>query len=344
MADSSHRTLVCSVLFLDIEAYSTGSVSDQLLQKQQFNTLLMGALRHVATDDRIVLDTGDGAAICFLSDPEDSLFAAMSLRDAIAATDPNQTPPLHVRIGIHLGPVRLLKDINGQINIIGDGINDAQRVMSFSEPGKIMVSRSYYEVVSRLSNDYAKLFVFDGIRTDKHVREHSVYTIGSSTLEPPRRAADKEAVQPIAQAQLSRKRSATAWIQNTSHGRRIWTFLAMAILLGCIGFGVFWFGRDSEPKDAISDKTKLLMQSGKEEKGASTPKDAIRGKAELPKRSEKKVKAGSTPDWLIEMRKELEACRHKAASFICVEQMRWKYCSPSNWDKFEECSSQKGAN
>ena len=328
MSDSSHRTLVCSVLFLDIEGYSKGSVSDQLLQKQQFNTLLMGALRHVATDDRIVLDTGDGAAICFLSDPEDSLFAAMSLRDALAATDPNQISPLHVRIGIHLGPVRLLKDINGQINIIGDGINDAQRVMSFSEPGKIMVSRSYFEVVSRLSNDYAKLFIFDGIRTDKHVREHSVYTIGSGTLEPPRRVADKEAVQPIAQAQPSRKQSATTWIQNTSHGGRMWTFLAVAILLGCIGFGVFWFGRDSAPKDAIS-KEKAGSTPVSKEKAGSTPVS--------------KEKAGSTPDWLIEMRKGLKACRKQGGSFICVEQIRWKYCAPSNWDKFEECSTHKGA-
>ena len=40
-----------------------------------------------------------------------------------------------VRLGVNLGPVRLVKDLNGQMNIIGDGINVAQRVMSFSRPG-----------------------------------------------------------------------------------------------------------------------------------------------------------------------------------------------------------------
>jgi hypothetical protein len=105
------------------------------------------------------------------------LFVAAALRDAIPLPeDPGHLP---VRIGINLGPVRLVKDINGQLNIIGDGINVAQRVMSFSSPGQILASRSYYEVVSRLSEDYAPLFSYEGSRTDKHVREHEVYGVGA---------------------------------------------------------------------------------------------------------------------------------------------------------------------
>jgi hypothetical protein len=67
-------------------------------------------------------------------------------------------------------------DINGHSNVIGDGINVAQRVMSFSRPGQLLVSRSFYEVVSCLSRDYANLFRHEGSRTDKHVREHEVYS------------------------------------------------------------------------------------------------------------------------------------------------------------------------
>lgn len=140
--------------------------------------MLVAALRHIALDDRIVLDTGDGAAISFLGNPEDSLFVAMDLRDALAVDSTSANSPLHVRIGINLGPVRLIKDINDQLNIIGDGINVAQRVMSFCDPGMILVSRSYYEVVSRLSDDYQRIFEDVGTRTDKHVREHAVYAVG----------------------------------------------------------------------------------------------------------------------------------------------------------------------
>jgi hypothetical protein len=81
-------------------------------------------------------------------------------------------------MGINLGPVKLVKDINGHPNIIGDGINVAQRIMSFARPGQIVVSRSYYDVVSNLASEYAKLFHYEGSRTDKHVREHEIYVVG----------------------------------------------------------------------------------------------------------------------------------------------------------------------
>jgi hypothetical protein len=77
--------------------------------------------------------------------------------------------------------VRLVKDLNGQMNIIGDGINVAQRVMSFAHPGQLLVSRSFYEVVSCLSRDYMNLFRHEGARTDKHVREHDVYSVVGGT-------------------------------------------------------------------------------------------------------------------------------------------------------------------
>jgi class 3 adenylate cyclase len=179
--ESSGRTLVCSVLFLDIAEYSKKPVSEQLQLKQEFNRVLTRALDHVPPRDRIILDTGDGAAVTFMGDPEDALFASMAMRDGAGA--------LAVRCGVNLGPVRLVKDLNGQLNIIGDGINVSQRVMSFARPGQLLVSRSFYEVVSCLSRDYANLFHHEGARTDKHVREHDVYSVVGGTPSS-RRLAD----------------------------------------------------------------------------------------------------------------------------------------------------------
>jgi class 3 adenylate cyclase len=173
VVESTSRTLVCSVLFLDIAEYSRKPVAEQLQLKQAFNRILGEALDQVAPRDRIILDTGDGAAVTFMGDPEDALFSAMSMRD-MCGTVP-------VRLGVNLGPVRLVKDLNSQMNIIGDGINVAQRVMSFSRPGQLLVSRSCYEVVSCLSRDYANLFHHEGSRTDKHVREHEVYSVVGGT-------------------------------------------------------------------------------------------------------------------------------------------------------------------
>ncbi len=171
----SSRTLICSVVFLDIVEYSKKPVEEQIQLKQAFNEMLTVALERIAPRDRIILDTGDGAAVTFPGDPEDALFTAISIRDSLQA--------LPVRMGINLGPVRLVRDINKQTSIIGDGINVAQRVMSFSEPGQILVSRSFYEVVSCLSHDFANLFRHEGSRTDKHVRAHEVYSVVAETPE-----------------------------------------------------------------------------------------------------------------------------------------------------------------
>jgi class 3 adenylate cyclase len=185
--ESSSRTLVCSVLFLDIAEYTKKPVAEQLQLKQAFNRILAGALEPVAARDRVVLDTGDGAAVTFLGDPEDALFAAMTMRDALQGTPASG---LAARIGVNLGPVRLVRDLNSQVNIIGDGINVAQRIMSFAQPGQLLVSRSFYEVVSCLSRDYAALFAHEGSRTDKHVREHEVYSVRAGV---PRRATQPAA-------------------------------------------------------------------------------------------------------------------------------------------------------
>jgi hypothetical protein len=178
MEEHGNKTIMCSVLFLDIVEYSKKSVSGQISLKDRFNAYLSAAIRDIPITDRIILDTGDGAAINFLGDVEDALKTAINLRESLLKEGINATPPLLVRMGVNLGPVRLVRDINGQPNIVGDGINVAQRVMGFADIAQILVSRSYYDAVSRLSPQYAGMFHYQGSRTDKHVREHEVYAIG----------------------------------------------------------------------------------------------------------------------------------------------------------------------
>lgn len=196
MLERASRTFICSVLFLDIVEYSRKPVAEQIQLKDRFNALITSAIKEIPAADRMILDTGDGVAINFLGDPEDALFVAMSLRDAFAP-EPDQTPVVPARIGINLGPVRMVKDVNGQPNIIGDGINVSQRVMGFAKAGQILVSRSYYEIVSHISDGYIQLFAYEGSRTDKHVRDHEIYSVGYSNtnaaLKPPSRRPQQTA-------------------------------------------------------------------------------------------------------------------------------------------------------
>jgi class 3 adenylate cyclase len=175
-AAPGHRTFIATVVFIDIVGYSERPVAQQVQIKTRLNGMIAAVLEHVPVSDRMMLDTGDGAALCFLGDPEDAVFAASNLRSNTLGGGPE----LALRIGINLGPVRVVKDVNGQPNILGDGINVAQRVMSFAQPNQILVSRSYYEIVSRLSQEYSRLFQYVGIHRDKHVREHEVYLMAST--------------------------------------------------------------------------------------------------------------------------------------------------------------------
>ncbi len=183
MLDQANRTFICSVVFIDLVGYSKKPVTEQIRLKTSLTSNLSEAIKDIPPNDRIILDTGDGAAISFLGDPEDALFVTLSLREKMVrenatATQVEASGEDSVRMGINLGPVKLVKDINGHPNIIGDGINVAQRIMSFARPGQIVVSRSYYDVVSNLATEYAKLFHYEGSRTDKHVREHEIYVVG----------------------------------------------------------------------------------------------------------------------------------------------------------------------
>lgn len=171
------RTWLCSVLFMDIVNYSSQSVDIQMKWKTRFNNYLTEAIRDVPESERVILDTGDGAAVCFLGAPEAAMFAALHLWQCFVKDEREQQPGLRVRTGVNLGPVKLLKDINGNLNVIGDGINDGQRIMSFARENQILVSQSFFQVVSCLSDDYKALFRLKGVETDKHVREHTVYSL-----------------------------------------------------------------------------------------------------------------------------------------------------------------------
>ncbi len=173
-AEPSSRTLVLSVVAVDLVGYSRESVADQMALKRNFNQVLMGAIANISATDRIILDTGDGVAMGFLGDPEDALYVAMYMHSNV-----NRDRPA-IRVGINLGPVKLATGLGGHPNIIGDGINVAERIMTFADPGQLTASRPFCEVMSGVSSQYKSLFQHIGVRTDKQVRDHEVYLVGKS--------------------------------------------------------------------------------------------------------------------------------------------------------------------
>ena len=54
-------------------------------------------------------------------------------------------PDLHIRMGIHSGPVNEISDLNEQANLAGAGINIAHRVMDCADAGHIILSQHVAE-------------------------------------------------------------------------------------------------------------------------------------------------------------------------------------------------------
>ena len=170
------RTWLCCVVFCDVVSFTRHHMRAQMEIKDCLDTQIRGQLENLRPEDYILLDRGDGAAVCFLMDPETALFFALNLREAVR-TRRKCSFPYEIRAGINLGPVKIIRDVNGDKTTLGEGINSAARVMNFADAGQIFVSRSFYEVIGCLSEEYAALFSYLGRRADKHVREYEVYEV-----------------------------------------------------------------------------------------------------------------------------------------------------------------------
>jgi serine/threonine protein kinase len=180
-ADNVRKNVLGTVMFLDLVAYSRHSIDQQVALKERFNELITKALKGVPEASRIIIDTGDGAATCFLGDPEEALQSALLLRSLLAQ---KYGQMLSVRIGLHLGPIRIVFDVNQRVNVVGDGINVAQRIMDFAQPNQIVVSRAYYDVISRITDNANGLFNPMGPHLDKHLRSHDIYAVTEPQARP----------------------------------------------------------------------------------------------------------------------------------------------------------------
>jgi CheY-like chemotaxis protein/class 3 adenylate cyclase len=178
----AERTLICTVVFADLVGHTRRPVAEQKAFKHRFSAAVAEAIAGVPEGERVLVDSGDGAALVFTVDPEDALAAALHLRREFGAA---------LRVGINLGPLQLIRDVNGQPGVVGDAINAANRVMSFAAPGEVFASRSYRDAVAMLSAQYGALFTPHGTRTDKHSREHEVYAVGDAQIARPARAAER---------------------------------------------------------------------------------------------------------------------------------------------------------
>src|SRR5881296_1604216 len=131
------------VLFIDIVGYSKLLITEQSEQIQTLKEIVRGTEQvslAEAEGKLLRLPTGDGAALVFRTNVEAPALCALEISKEL-----KNHPGLHVRMGIHSGPVNEVVDLNEQSNIAGAGINIAQRVMDCGDAGHILLSKHVAE-------------------------------------------------------------------------------------------------------------------------------------------------------------------------------------------------------
>src|SRR5438034_4091241 len=88
-----------------------------------------------ASGKLIRMPTGDGMALLFFHSPEEPVRCALEISRSLQGHS-----RIHVRMGVHSGPVNPVKDVNDETNIAGSGINVAQRVLDCGDAGHILLS------------------------------------------------------------------------------------------------------------------------------------------------------------------------------------------------------------
>jgi TolB-like protein/class 3 adenylate cyclase len=134
---------IAHVLFLDIVGYSKLSINEQHAAVEELNQVVRASeqfQRAEAADRLLKIATGDGMALVFYTSPEAPAHCALEISRAL-----NRHPRLHVRMGIHSGPVSGVVDVNGRPNLAGAGLNIAQRVMDCGDVGHILLSKHVAE-------------------------------------------------------------------------------------------------------------------------------------------------------------------------------------------------------
>jgi class 3 adenylate cyclase len=175
------RALVASFLFTDLVGFSKGTAAEQYAAKATLSVILRRNLATLGAADYRIKDTGDGALIAFVSNPEHALYMALAIAEDFGrAAAEVGFPANSLRTGLHLGSVKESIDLEARPNFIGDGINAAKRIMDFAEPGQITASRAFFDAVGCLDSAYAELFSHVGAPDDKHGRAHELYAVSPS--------------------------------------------------------------------------------------------------------------------------------------------------------------------
>src|SRR5437764_10959703 len=202
---------IAHVLFIDIVGYSKLSINEQNAAVDELTQIVRATeqFQQAEAADRLIkIAIGDGMALVFYTSPEAPVRCAIELSRAL-----KDHPRLHLRMGIHSGPVSGVIDVTGRANLAGAGINTVQRVMNCVDAGHILLSKHVAEDLEEY-DEWRPLLHELGECEVKHgvgISVANLYTeeLGSPAIPEKLKAARAAAA---AAAAAKRKRTTFRWI------------------------------------------------------------------------------------------------------------------------------------
>ncbi len=248
-AGAGVRLEIGHVLFMDLVGYSKLLLDEQREVLQRLTEVVLSTEQVRAAEDRgrlIRLPTGDGMALVFMDSPEAPVRCAMEISSAL-----KNHPEIHLRMGIHSGPINEIRDVNDRANVAGAGINIAQRVMDCGDAGHILVSK-------RLADDLAhsrqwRTYLHDlGTCVVKHGVPISVVNFYSDEIGNPQL--------PEKFKQRQGEQAAQAASGSPSVFRRKGALIvAGALLIAIIGFSVWLYSKPAAHTSLVPEKTIAVL-------------------------------------------------------------------------------------
>src|SRR5260370_12726483 len=226
------RLEIGHVLFIDIVSYSKLLINEQSEQLQTLREIVRGTeqFRLAEAEGKLLrLPTGDGGALVFRTSPEAPVLCALEISKVLKSH-----PELHVRMGIHSGPVNEVTDLNEQANIAGAGINIAQRVMDCGDAGHILLSKRVADDLEQY-RQWRSLLHELGECEVKHGTRVSVVNLYTEELGNP------EVPEKFGRADVGAAVSAAAAVATRSRRKYPFIIGAVALIIAVVALGLLLF-------------------------------------------------------------------------------------------------------
>jgi TolB-like protein/class 3 adenylate cyclase/Flp pilus assembly protein TadD len=256
-SESELQLEIVHVLFMDVVGYSKLLLDEQRERLQTLNEIVRSTAQFRASDAKgmlVRIPTGDGMALIFRDAVEAPLRCAVEISEAIKTH-----PEIHLRTGIHSGPVSEVTDVNERTNIAGAGIDIAQRVMDCGDAGHILLSRHVADDLAphprwnRYLHDLGECEVKHGGK----VFLVNFYTDKVGNPQPPKK---------LDRALRGRSSLAVASRSAPTFRRKYLLIAAAALLIAVIGIGLSIYSRKATVTRLLPEKSiavlPLLNESG----------------------------------------------------------------------------------